>query len=255
MRILPLTAMLILTALPLRAEEITVFAAASLRNAMDQVAATYIQKTGDQVTLSYAGSSALARQIGQGAPADLYLSASVDWMDNLEAQALVRPETRVDLLGNRLVVVAHAADGAASDNPAAVLAALGEGRLAVGAVDAVPAGIYARQALTALGLWPQVQGRLAQADDVRKALALVALGEAPLGIVYATDAAAEPRVHVVATFPEGSHDPIIYPAAIPAEAPHPDAAQAFLSYLTGDAARALFEAQGFTVLDQKIGAE
>lgn len=256
MRALPIFAALMMTAQPVVAEDITVFAAASLRNAMDQISAAYTQDSGDKVTMSYASSATLARQIGQGAPADLYLSASIDWMDDLEGQALVRPETRVDLLGNSLVVIAPGSDKAPAKDIMSALALLGDdGRLAVGTVEAAPVGIYAKQGLTSLGLWPEVQDRLAQTDDVRKALALVALGEAPLGIVYATDAAVEPKVHIVATFPKGSHDPIVYPAAITTETPHAAAAQAFLSYLTTDAARAVFEAQGFTVLDQKIGTE
>ncbi len=224
------------------ADRITVFAAASLKTALDRIAADW---EGAEVVLSYAGSSALARQIEAGAPADIFISASPDWMDALAGQGLIRPETRVDLLGNSLVLVRHGAGAAPVEIGADfdLLAALGDGRLAMALVDAVPAGIYGREALTALGFWDSVAARVAQADNVRAALALVALGEAPLGIVYATDARAEPRVSVAAVFPADAHAPIVYPAALTAEA-DPDSA-GFLAYLQSEAARAVFAAEGF----------
>lgn len=234
-----------LLALPAHAAEITVFAAASLRNALDQVAADWTARTGDKVVTSYAGSSALARQIEQGAPADLFISASVDWMDALDKAGAIRPDSRRDLLGNTLVLIAHDPQARPVDLPD-LPARLGAGPLAMAMVDSVPAGVYGKQALTHLGLWGAVSDRVAQADNVRAALALVALGEAPLGIVYATDARAEPRVHPVATFPADSHDPITYPAALTTGAD--PAATAFLEALSAPQARAVFEAQGFAVL-------
>lgn len=230
------------------AEEITVFAAASLKNALDEIAADWAAETGNNVAVSYAGSSALARQIAQGAPADLFVSANVAWMDELARQNLIRPETRRDLLGNRLVLVARD-DGAAMVEIASgfdLAGLLGDGKLAMALVDAVPAGIYGKAALNALGIWREVAPKVAQADNVRAALALVATGEAPMGIVYATDAIAEDGVTVVGAFPVESHPPIIYPAAVIAESIAP-AAEAFLDYLSGDAARAAFAAQGFAL--------
>lgn len=243
-------AALVLAARPAAADDLVVFAAASLKNAMDDVAQAWSAETGGAVAVAYAGSSALARQIQQGAPADVYLSANPDWMDALEADGLVDAETRRDLLGNRLVLVAHGDDAApVAIAPGFDLARLlGDGRLAMALVDAVPAGIYGRAALESLGIWNEVAPKVAQGDNVRVALALVARGEAPYGIVYATDAAAEDDVTVVGTFPADSHPPIIYPAARVTDSDHPDAAP-FLDHLSSDAARALFERHGFTVLD------
>ncbi|MDF2234396.1 molybdate ABC transporter substrate-binding protein [Albimonas sp. CAU 1670] len=232
-----------------RAGEVTVFAAASLKNAMDEIAAGFEAATGDAARVSLAGSSALARQIQQGAPAEVFVSANAAWMDRLEADGLIAPGSRLDLLRNTLVLVAPV-DGAApvEIGPDLDLAALlGEGRLAMALVEAVPAGIYGKAALESLGLWSSVAPRVAQTDNVRAALALVAAGEAPLGVVYATDAAAEPAVRVVGTFPEGSHPPIVYPAARVAGADAP-AAEAFLAYLQGPQASAAFERQGFAVI-------
>ncbi|NCW69718.1 MAG: molybdate ABC transporter substrate-binding protein, partial [Marivivens sp.] len=207
----------------------------------------FTQTTGHDVVLSYAGSSALARQITQGAPADIFISASIDWMDAVEAEGLIEDRSRRDLLGNRLVLIGSA-ENATSVELADLPEALGNERLAMGMVDSVPAGIYGKAALDTLGLWADIQPQVAQMDNVRSALALVALGEAPFGIVYATDALADPSVHVVAEFPTDSYPAIVYPVAdiIGRDS---EAENAFLDYLTGPSARALFEAQGFTVLN------
>jgi molybdate transport system substrate-binding protein len=201
------------------------------------------------VRFSFAASSALAKQIEQGAPADIFASADLDWMDYLAQRKLIRPETRVDLLGNRLVVIA-AKDSALKElklDVASLKDALGDGRLTTGEVTSVPVGKYAKTALEKLGLWAEVQPRLAMTESVRAALALVARGEAPLGIVYATDAAVEPKVKVVATFPPDSHPPIIYPFALTADAKSTSARQ-FLDFLQGPQARQAFAAQGFSLL-------
>lgn len=235
------------------AEEITVFAAASLKNALDAIAAEWGAETGDAVTISYAGSSALAAQIQEGAPADLFISAAVNWMDVLEAEGLIRPETRVDLLGNTLVLVGHGDAAPVEIVPGFDLAGLlGGGKLSMALVDAVPAGQYGRAALESLGVWSAVEADVAQSENVRAALALVATGEAPYGIVYGSDAiaddAAEDAVTVVGTFPDNSHEPIVYPAAVVAGSAKPEA-EAFLDHLGSDAAGAIFVGQGFSLLD------
>lgn len=232
------------------AEDVTVFAAASLTGTLDEVAAAWAAETGHRAVLSYAGSSALARQIQQGAPADIFISASTDWMDAVEASGDVQPGTRRDLLGNTLVLIAHGAGAppVSIDESLDLAGMLGDQRLAMALVDAVPAGIYGKAALTSLGLWDGVAPLVAQADNVRGALAFVAQGEAPLGIVYATDAAAEDAVTVIGTFPEGSHAPITYPAAVTAQATGPVAAE-FLDYLASGTARGIWEAAGFGVPD------
>ncbi|NDV98347.1 molybdate ABC transporter substrate-binding protein [Salipiger sp. PrR002] len=231
-----------------QADEVTVFAAASLKNAMDEIKAAYEAGSDDKITVSLAGSSALARQIQQGAPADIFISANEPWMDTLEAEGLLEPGTRSDLLRNSIVLIAHGNDAAPVEiDPGLDLQALLEGgRLAMALVDAVPAGIYGKAALESLGLWQQTAPDVAQADNVRAALALVSTGEAPLGIVYATDAAADDNVSVIGTFPEDSHPPIIYPVADIATRDTP-AESAFLDYLHGPEARAAFERQGFVV--------
>jgi len=231
------------------ADEVVVFAAASMTNAMAEIEAGFEAATGHDLIVSLAASSALARQIQQGAPADIFVSANPGWMDTLEAEGLLEPGTRLDLLGNSIVLIAHGAATAPVEiGPGLDLAGmLGEGRLAMALVDAVPAGIYGKAALDSLGLWDGIAPQVAQTDNVRAALALVAAGEAPLGIVYATDAAAEDRVAVIGTFPADSHPPIVYPAADLANR-DTAAEAAFLSYLTGPEARAAFERQGFTVL-------
>ncbi|HEX2134814.1 MAG TPA: molybdate ABC transporter substrate-binding protein [Microvirga sp.] len=232
-----------------QATDVTVFAAASLKNALDAIAADYQRDTGKRVAIAYAASSSLARQIVQGAPADLFISADLEWMDYLEQSRLVRPETRRSLLGNRLVVIAPVARPQALDlEPAAFVGRLGPGRLALAAVATVPAGKYAKAALQGLGLWTEVAGRLAEAENARAALAFVSRGEAPLGIVYETDARADPNVAVVARIPEASHPPIVYPAALTAAAKGDEPAR-FLAALGGPAARAAFAREGFIPLD------
>jgi molybdate transport system substrate-binding protein len=234
---------------PAVAQEVTVFAAASLKDALEDAAKTFMASTGTHVRFSFAASSALAKQIESGAPADLFASADLDWMDYLAQRKLVRSDTRVNLLGNRLVVVA-AKDAPFAElklDAASVRAALGgDGRLATGEVSSVPVGKYAKTALEKLGLWSEVQPRLAMTESVRAALALVARGEAALGIVYATDAAAEPKVKVVATFPPDSHPAIIYPFAVTADGKF-ELGKRFLDFLKGPEARAAFEKQGFSL--------
>jgi molybdate transport system substrate-binding protein len=229
----------------------TVFAAASLKNAMDDISATWAKTGKPALKVSLAASNTLAKQIEQGAPADLFFSADLDWMDYVEGKGLVRPGTRVNLLANAIVIVAP------KDSTATVAmgpglnlsSALGSGRIAMGNVDAVPAGKYGKAALEKLGAWDGVKDKVAQADSVRAALLLVSRGEAPLGIVYATDAAADPNVKVLATFPADSHPPIVYPVAITKDAANPDAA-ALLAFLRGPEAQAAFVKQGFTVLNR-----
>lgn len=236
-------------AVPVQAAEVTVFAAASLGDAFTDLAAAWETDTGHTVTLVLAGSSTLARQIEAGAPADVFVSANADWMDWLVEGGRVIADSRFDLASNRLVMVSEAEE-VRSDQPVTsqtdMSALLGnEGRLAIALPDAVPAGIYAKAALTALGLWDGVKDRLAPTDNVRAALALVALGEAPLGIVYATDALAEPRVHVAGVFPKGTHPDIAYPAAVVSEADDVDRARAFLDWLRTDPAQSILAGHGF----------
>ncbi len=245
---LALVAALTLAPVAAAAEEIVVFAAASLKTALDTVATAWAAEAGHTATISYAASSALARQIEAGAPADVVLSADVAWMDHLAARGLIAADTRADLLGNRLVLIGPAGAADIAVAPGFALAtALGGGRLAMADVAAVPAGKYGRAALESLGVWTSVEGSLAQAENVRAALALVARGEAPLGIVYATDAMSDPAVRIVGTFPEDSHPPIIYPVAVTARATSA-AARDFVAYLGTAAPQAVFEEQGFTVL-------
>ncbi|WP_372835567.1 molybdate ABC transporter substrate-binding protein, partial [Puniceibacterium confluentis] len=218
MRALTISAALACTAGPLAAAEVTVFAAASTGDVLAQAASVWAAETGNSVTVVPAGSSALARQIAAGAPADLFVSANPEWMDWLDQQGMIRTETRRVLMGNALVLIRTGpAWGKATEiTPDFDIAArLGpDARLAMALIEAVPAGIYGQAALAWMGQWEALAPRVAQADNVRAALALVALGEAPYGIVYATDAAAEKRVHVVATFPAESHPPILYPGAV-----------------------------------------
>lgn len=231
---------------------VLVFAAASLKNALDDAVAAWGRETGRTAKVSYAGSNALAKQIESGAPADLFFSADRAWMDYAEKNGTIRPDTRVDLLRNAIVLIAPKESAVQAElRPGVDLAAaLGGGRLAMGNVDAVPAGKYGKAALDALGAWEGVKDRLAQAENVRAALLLVARGEAPLGIVYATDAASDPSVKVLAAFPPGSHPPIVYPIARTKDSRNENAA-ALLGYLRSPAARPFFERQGFSV----VGAE
>lgn len=243
-------ALAVVLALPTQgdAAEITVFAASSLKDALDPIAVAWGAETGNSVVISYGGSAALAKQITQGAPAEVYISAAANWMDVLQGEALIQPESRVDLLGNSLVLVAHGAGGApvTLSPDLDVEALLAGGKLAMGMVESVPAGQYGKEALTALGLWGKAQPFVVQSENVRASLALVASGEAGFGIVYGSDAIAEARVSVVATFPEASHSPIVYPAALTQTAT-PEA-QAFVAALQGPEAREVFRAQGFTPL-------
>lgn len=231
-----------------RADDILVFAAASLKTALDEIAAGWQARSGVDVTISYGGSAQLARQIDQGAPADIFISASREWMDYLAAAERIIADHRIDLLGNRLVLIAHGREAAPVElGPGTDLAGLiGDGRLAMGLVESVPAGIYGKAALIHLGLWDKVSTKVAQSDNVRAALALVSSGEAPYGIVYATDAAADKTVSVVAVFPEGSHDPIVYPAALVASSENPDARD-FFAALSSPESEAVFARHGFLI--------
>lgn len=240
-----------MVAAPFAAEQqpVTVFAAASLKTALDAATKDWTDQSGNAARITYAGSSALARQIEHGAPADLFVSANVTWMDHLEEKGLIEPASRRDLVGNSLVLIAPKASAQSLSISSALdlVSALDGGRLAVANTAAVPAGLYARQALTTLGIWEPIEPRLAQAQDVRAALALVTRAEAPLGIVYATDAHAEAGVKVLDTFPATSHDPIIYPAALIRPTDNASAA-ALLAFLASEAGATHFRAQGFTVL-------
>jgi len=231
-----------------RAADITVFAAASLKNALDDAAKIFEAKTGDKVVVSYAASSVLAKQIEQGAPADIFFSADLDWMDYLEQKKLIDTASRHTLLGNTLVLVAPK-DSTASlviEKNFPLLQALGpDGKLAMASVDTVPAGKYGKAALTYLGVWDAVASRVAQAENVRAALAFVARGETPLGVVYGTDARSEPAVKIVGTFPEESHPKIFYPMALTASA-KPEAHK-FLDFLLSSEAAPSFETQGFSI--------
>jgi len=241
-------ALLPLSAVTASAADVVVFAAASLKNALDDVAAAYKAETGKIVSINYAASSVLAKQIEQAAPADIFFSADLDWMDYLQARNLIRKDTRRTLLGNKLVLVAPKTSSASVDlAPGAKLSDLlgADGKLAMANVDSVPAGKYGKAALTKLGLWDAVAGRIVQADNVRAALAFVARGEAPAGIVYQTDANAEPAVKVIGSFPEDSHPPIVYPVALTSASTNPDA-RAFLEFLQSDKAKAAYQRQGFT---------
>jgi molybdate transport system substrate-binding protein len=227
---------------------LTVFAAASLKESLDNVEHAWEAAGNRKIVVSYAASSALARQIEQGAPADVFISADSQWMDYLRDRKLIEPASRFVLVRNALVLVAPANSNLASIDPSrkdAVLAALGNGRFAIAESSSVPAGIYAKQSLEKLGLWNSVSARLAQGENVRAALEYVARGDTPLGIVYLTDARAEPRVKVLATLPDKTHDPIVYPAARTASAADPKEAAAFLAFLRGKQAVAIFRAAGF----------
>jgi len=224
---------------------ITVLAAASLTDALQAVARRFEASGGGTVKLSFASSAVLARQIEAGFPADAFFSADEDWMDYLEQRRLLRTGTRVNVLGNRLALVSPAGSTLALRiAPGFPLrSALGAGRLALGDPESVPAGRYGRAALTSLGVWDAIQDRIVRADNVRGALMFVARGEAPLGIVYETDARADPKVRIVDLFPADSHPPIVYPIALTRHAG--DAAGAFLSYVCGSDARAIFATYGF----------
>lgn len=250
MRSTALAAILLIAPLPAAADEVVVFAAASMRTALDQIAADFTETTGHELTISYAGSGSLARQILQGAPADLFISANMQWMDQVSEAGLVAGDARRDLLGNKLVLIAHDADAApvAIGPETDLLALLDGGKLAMGMVDSVPAGQYGKAALTSLGLWDAVAPEVAQADNVRAALALVSTGEAPYGVVYATDAVADKNVTVVGEFPAESYPPIIYPAALLTEAAD-EGDRAFYDALSSAPAGEIFAAQGFSLVN------
>jgi molybdate transport system substrate-binding protein len=232
-------------------KSVTLFAAASLKTAFDDIAAEWQKETGKSARISYAASGPLAKQIEAGAPADIFISADARWMDYAVERRLIKPETRRNLLGNALVLVAPSDSeaqplevNAQTDLPAL----LGpDGRLAMSQPKSVPAGAYAEQALTSLRLWEKVKDRIAQTENVRATLLFVARGEAPLGIVYRSDAHAEPKVKVLGTFAESSHAPIVYPLAIVATSVNPDA-KAFYDYLASPAASAIFKRESFDVL-------
>jgi molybdate transport system substrate-binding protein len=228
---------------------ITVFAAASMKNALDDADAAFSKASGVKVVASYDASSALIEQIEAGAPADVFVSADLKWMDYGVQKKVINNDTRVNLLGNTLVLIApkDSKVGNVIIGPGFDLATLaGDGRIATGDVKAVPVGIYAKEALEKLGVWASVEPKMAMTANVRAALVLVARGEAPLGIVYSTDAKVEPGVKIVGVFPEDSHPPIIYPVAATANA-KPDTA-AYLAFLRSSAARTIFERYGFAVL-------
>jgi molybdate transport system substrate-binding protein len=230
-------------------DKVTVFAAASMKNALDEANGAWAKETGNEAIVSYAASSALAKQIEAGAPADLFISADLAWMDYVAGKKLIKEESRTNLLGNRLVLVAPAdkAKPVEIKQGFDLATLVGDGKLAMGAVDSVPAGKYGKAALEKLGVWSSVEGKVAGAESVRAALVLVSRGEAPYGIVYQTDAAADKGVKIVGTFPQDSHEPIIYPVAILSESKSP-AANAYLEFLKSAKAAPFFEKQGFTIL-------
>jgi molybdate transport system substrate-binding protein len=232
-----------------RAEDVFVFAAASLTNALNEIAAPFTARTGHAVKASYAASSALAKQVEQGAPAQVFASADLLWMDYLAGKKLINPDTRFNLLGNTLVLVAPIDSklGKVELGPKTDIAALaGDGRIATGNPDSVPVGIYFKQAMERAGQWAGVEPKLARADSVRSALAFIERGEAPLGVVYATDAMASRKVRVVGAFPESMHDTIVYPFAL-VTGRETAAARAFLDFVRGPEAKGVFAKHGFKV--------
>ena len=232
-----------------QSKDVVVLAAASLKNALDAASAVWTRETGKTAKIAYAASSALARQIEAGIPADIFISADIPWMDHIAERELIKAPSRSDFLGNQLVLVAprDSKIDLRIEKGFGLRTALGDGRLAMGNVDAVPAGKYGKAALEALGVWRSVADRVAQAENVRMALTLVSRGEAPLGIVYRTDAASDPNVRIVGVFPDGTHPPIVYPMALLRTSTNPDA-QAFVDFLKSPKARSFFEKQGFSVL-------
>ena len=241
----------ILAVLPARAQTVTLtaFVAASMKSAVDDINAEFTKTTGIQVVSSYAASSALAKQIEAGAPADLFASADLEWMDYLVGKKLIKDDSRVNLLGNRLVLIApkDSKIGNVTISPGFDLARLaGDGRIATGDVRAVPVGKYAKAALEKLGTWRAAEPKFAMADNVRAALTLVGRGEAVLGIVYETDAKVEPNVKIVGHFPEDSHPAIVYPVALTATA-KPDAVR-YIAQMRSNAAKTIFEKYGFSFL-------
>jgi molybdate transport system substrate-binding protein len=240
---------------PLAAQQsITVFAAASLKNALDDTDAAFSKATGVKVVASYAASSALAKQIEQSAPADVFISADLQWMDYLSERKLIKPDTRVNLLGNKLVLIApkdSKLDTITIAKGFDIAKLAGDGRIAVADVKAVPAGLYAKAALETLGAWQAAEGKLAMAENVRATLAFVARGETPIGIVYETDAKIEPKVKIVGVFPESSYPPVTYPVAATAATSNPAVAR-YLNFLRTPAAKAIFEKYGFSFLIRPV---
>jgi molybdate transport system substrate-binding protein len=235
-------------------DTLTVFAAASLRNALDATNAAFTQASGIKVTASYAATSALVKQIEQGAPADVFISADLKWMDYALERKLVKADTRINLLGNRLVLIAakdSKLENVAIGKDFDIAKLAGDGRIAVADVKAVPAGRYARTALESLGAWKTAQPKLAMAENVRAALAYVARGETAVGIVYETDAKIEPGVKIVGVFPEASHPPVTYPVAATAETKNASVAR-YLVFLRSAAAKAIFEQYGFSFLTKPV---
>jgi molybdate transport system substrate-binding protein len=230
--------------------DVVILAAASLKNALDEASAAWTRQTGKTIRISYAASSALAKQIEGGIPADIFISADVPWMDHVAERKLIKSASRSNFLGNEIVLIAgkDSRIDLRIDKGFNLRGALGnDGRLAMGNVDAVPAGKYGKAALEYLGVWPSVSDRVAQAENVRMALTLVSRGEAPLGIVYKTDAASDPAVRIIGAFPADSHPAIVYPMALLSTSTNPDA-QAFVDFLKTLAASLFFEKQGFSVL-------
>jgi molybdate transport system substrate-binding protein len=250
-----LALMLMATMQPATAQEttLTVFAAASMKNALDDVNAAFTKQSHITVHTSYAASSALAKQIDAGAPTDVFVSANIKWMDYLAGKNEIKTDTRVNLLGNALVLIApkdsklsHVDIGPGFD----IVKLAGSGRIAVADTKGVPAGLYAKAALTKLGVWAAAEPKLAQGENVRATLAFVARGETPVGIVYATDAKIEPNVKIIGTFPESSHPPVTYPVAATKNA-KPDTAK-YLAFLKTSTAKAIFEKYGFSYLIKPV---
>jgi molybdate transport system substrate-binding protein len=248
-----------LVALPLshaaaQEQTLTVFAAASMKTALDDANAAYTKASGVKVVASYAASSALAKQIEQGAPADVFISADLQWMDYVAQKNLIKPDTRVNLLGNKLVLIAPAdskLQKVVIAKPFDIAKLAGDDRIAVADVKAVPAGLYAKAALENLDGWKAAEPKLAMAENVRATLSFVARGETPIGIVYATDAKAEPKVKIVGVFPDGSHPPVVYPVAATSTTASA-ATVKYLDFLRAGPAKAIFEKYGFSFLIKPV---
>jgi len=231
-------------------KDVIVFAAASLTDSLDDVDAAFSKETGVKVAASFAASSALAKQIEHRVPADVFISADLEWMAFVDSRLLIKRETKFNFLGNRLVLIAPKAsklDTVEIANGFDIARFAGGGRIAVADVNAVPAGLYAKAALETLGAWAAAEPKLALAENTRAALASVARGEAPIGIVYATDAAAEPNVRIIGVFPEGSYPQITYSAAVTTASSNADAGR-YINFLRGEAAKTIFERYGFSYL-------
>jgi molybdate transport system substrate-binding protein len=253
-RIAIIFAFAVLFAAPVAAQEtLTVFAAASMKNALDDANAAFTKATNIKVAASYAASSALAKQLENGAPADVFVSADVKWMDYAAEKKLIKADSRVNLLGNALVLIAgkeSKLDNVQIGQGFDIAKLAGDGRIAVADTKAVPAGLYAKAALEKLGSWKAAEPKLAQAENVRATLAFVARGETPIGIVYATDAKVEPNVKTIGVFPENSHRPVTYPVAATANAKA--GTTKYLHFLRTGAAKAIFEKYGFSYLIEPV---